>query len=103
MKRFSLIYLLKEQYQHVGFATREEAESVLQQLLTNSKRIPVGVYDAKTELFDWAPSYQPNLNQASIEEQAHQANSIIAIAQALRRRDSNWHPADGFRRPGFFA
>ena len=103
MKRYSLIYLLKDQYQHIGFVTHDEAQSVMAQLLTNPKRKPVGIYDDKTELFEWAPAYQPHYNQASTEEQAARGNDIIAIAQALRRRDASWHPADGFRRPSFFA
>ncbi|MBO0949143.1 hypothetical protein [Fibrella forsythiae] len=103
MKRYSLIYLLKEQYQHVGFESHAEAEALLHQLLTNSKRKPIGIYDAKTELFEWAPSYKPNFDQASTEEQARRGNGIITIAQALRRRDSSWNPGDGFRRPSFFA
>ncbi len=103
MKRYSLIYLLKDQHQHVGFVSHAEANSLLQRLLTDSKRTPIGIYDAKTELFEWAPAYQPQFNQASTEEQAQLGNEIITIAQSLRRRDSSWHPADSFRRPSFFA
>ncbi|WP_375444952.1 hypothetical protein [uncultured Fibrella sp.] len=103
MKRYSLVYLLKDQYQHIGFTDRTDAEGLLRQLLTDSKRVPIGIYDAKTELFDWAPSYKAHFDQASTEEQASRGNSIITIAQSLRRRDSSWHPADGFRRPSFFA
>lgn len=103
MKRYSLIYLLKEQHQHVGFVTHAEAKSLLQKMLTDPKRTPVGIYDAKTELFEWAPSFHPQFNQAGIEEQARLGHEIITIAQALRRRDSTWHPADSFRAPSFFA
>ncbi|MEZ0539782.1 hypothetical protein [Fibrella arboris] len=103
MKRYSLIYLLKDQYQHIGFDTSTEAQATLQQLLASSKRVPVGIYDAKTELFDWAPAYQPHMNQADTEELARLGHAIISIVQALRRRDSSWHPGDGFRRPSFFA
>lgn len=103
MKRYSLIYLLKDQYQHIGFDKHPDAKVVLEQLINDPKRTPIGIYDAKTELFDWVPAYQAHFDQASIEEQAQHGNGIITIAQALRRRDSSWHPADGFRRPSFFA
>lgn len=103
MKRYSLIYLLNDQYQHVGFVSHSEAEAIMAQLLTNTKRTPIGIYDAKTELFQWASPHQLPYNQASTEEQAQRGNGIISIAQALRRRDASWHPADGFGRPGFFA
>ncbi|MEZ0485251.1 hypothetical protein [Fibrella aquatica] len=103
MKRYSVVYLLKDQYQHIGFANHADAELLLKQLVTDNRRTPVGIYDAKTELFNWAPSHQAQYNSASTEEQARRGNDIIAITQALRRRDASWHPADGFRRPSFFA
>lgn len=103
MKRFSVLYLLREQYQHVGCATYAEAKAVLQKLSTNPRRMPVGIYDDKTELFEWEPTRQQTYNQASIGEQGHHGNHIIEIAQALRRRDGSWHPAADFRRPSFFA
>ncbi|GAB3882910.1 hypothetical protein [Spirosoma agri] len=103
MKRYSVIYLLREQYQHVGSATLSEAKTVLQKLSTDKRRIPIGIYDAKTELFEWEPNRQHELNNASISEQGNRGHHIITIAEALRRRDSGWHPADGFQRPSFFA
>ena len=102
MKRYSVLYLLKEQYQHVGCATYSEAQSILQQLVKDTKRTPVGIYDDKTELFEWEPVRQQEYNQAAIGEQGKLADQIIPIAQALRHRDSTWQVAGDFRRPSFF-
>jgi hypothetical protein len=101
MKRFSVIYLLREQYHHIACNTRSEATEVLQKLQLDMKRTPVGVYDAKTELFEWEPTRQHTYNGANIQEQSKLADQIITIAQALRHRDANWIPA--LNRPSFFA
>lgn len=103
MNRFSVLYMLNGQYHHLGAATQSEAMSVLQNLAKNTKRVPVGIYDAKTELFEWEPGRQKEYNQGDIEEQGKLAGQIITIAQALRRRDASWQPAGTFRRPSFFA
>lgn len=103
MKRFSVLYQLKEQYYHVGCATAAEARTVLQRLATDPKRTPVGTYDAKTELFEWAPIRQQEYDQAMIGEQGKRDEQIVLIAQALRRRDSSWQVTGDFRRPNFFA
>lgn len=103
MKRYSVLYLLNEQYRHVFCATQEEASAVLQKLRTDQKRIPVGVYDAKTELVDWDAAFHPDFSKAPIGQQGMLADQVITIAQALRRRDSSWQPAVDFRRPSFFA
>lgn len=103
MNRFSVLYMLNGQYHHIGSSAHSEAMSVLQNLSKNTKRVPVGIYDAKTELFEWEPGRQKNYNQADIEEQGKLADQIITIAQALRRRDASWQPAGMFRRPSFFA
>ena len=103
MKRFSVIYLLKEQYHHIGCATHSDAQVVLQNLSTDKKRKPVGIYDAKTELFEWDPTRQQDYNQANMEEQGKRGEHIITIAQALRRRDVDWPKVDEFRRSSFFA
>lgn len=103
MKRFSVIYLLREQYHHIACSTQAEAKSILQRLSADGRRKPIGIYDAKTELFEWEPTRQQNYNQAGIEEQGRQGDQIITIAQALRRRDASWQPASDFRRPSFFA
>ena len=103
MKRYSLVYLLNDQHQHIGFVSHAEAVTVMEQLLSNPKRQPIGIYDAKTEPFQWSSLYRLLYNQAGTEEQAQRGNDIISITQALRRLDASWHPADGFRRPSFFA
>ncbi|GAB3800190.1 hypothetical protein GCM10028819_25020 [Spirosoma humi] len=95
--------MLNGQYHHISLATYSDAQSVLQNLSKNTKRVPVGIYDAKTELFEWEPDRQKNYNQASIEEQGRLADQIVTIAQALRRRDASWQPASMLRRPSFFA
>lgn len=103
MNRFSVLYLLNDQYHQVGSNSHDEAVALLDKLQTTTKRIPVGIYDAKTELFEWEPSQEEQYNQADIEEQGRLGIQIITIAQALRRRDSSWQPTSGFRRPSFFA
>lgn len=101
MKRFSVIYLLREQYHHIACNTRQEATEVLQKLQLDMKRTPVGVFDAKTELFEWEPTRQQIYNAATIQEQSKLADQIITIAQALRHRDASWVPA--LNRPSYFA
>lgn len=103
MKRFSVLYLLRERYHHIGCATHSEAKTLLQNLSADRKRLPVGIYDDKTELFEWEPIRQREYNQAGIEDQGKLGDQIITIAQALRRRDSNWQEIGEFQQPGFFA
>jgi hypothetical protein len=103
MNRFSVLYMLNGQYHHIGCASHPEAVTILSQLTNNPRRTAVGIYDAKTELFEWEPSRQHTYNQADIEEQGQLATQIINVAQALRRRDASWQPAGPFRRPSFFA
>lgn len=103
MNRYSVLYLLREQYYHIGCATQEEAKALLQHLSASTKRTSIGIYDAKSELFEWETALQQSYNQADIEEQGKRGEQIITIAQSLRRRDSSWHPAVGFQRPSFFA
>ncbi len=103
MKRFSVLYLFKEQYHHVGCDTHTEAKTILQKLTTDSERTAVGIYDAKTELFEWEPTRQRAYNQAGIAEQGKLGDQIITIVEALRRRDSNGLLTGDFRRPSFFA
>ncbi|MBC7570828.1 MAG: hypothetical protein H7319_13995 [Spirosoma sp.] len=103
MKRYSILYLLNEQYQHIGSATYPEAQAILQKVVADPKRVPVGIYDGKTELFEWEPGRQHEYNTAGIDEQGKLAEQVIPIAQALRYRDVTWQRASNFRRPGFFA
>ncbi len=92
MNRFSVIYLLKKQYHHIYSATHTEAESVLQHLLTQEGHTPIGIYDAKTELFYWEPKRQGKYDQSRIEEQGKLGDQITKIAQTLRHQDDAWQP-----------
>ncbi|WP_420147684.1 hypothetical protein [Spirosoma sp.] len=103
MKRFSVIYTLKKQYYQVYCATLEEAKAVLQQLSGKKDRVPIGIYDAKTELFSWEPRRQDKYDHADIEEQGKLGNQIISIAQALRYRDMEWQRAGAPSRLSLFA
>lgn len=87
MNRFSVIYLLKKQYYHIDCATHTEADALLEQMLTKDGYRPIGVYDAKTELFYWEPTRQHQYDKASIEKQGKQGTQMIRIAQTLRQRD----------------
>ncbi|GAB4030006.1 hypothetical protein [Spirosoma gilvum] len=86
MNRFSVIYLLKKQYHHIECATHAEADALLAQLFTQDGYRPIGVYDAKTELFYWEPTRQHQYDKASIEKQGKLATQMIRIAQTLRQR-----------------
>ena len=103
MKRYSTLYLLNEQYQHIGSSSYSEAQAILQRIVADHKRTPVGIYDSKTELFEWEPTRQHEYNQSAIGEQGKLADQVIPIAQALRYRDTTWQRTGNFRRPGFFA
>ncbi|MFD2936807.1 hypothetical protein [Spirosoma flavum] len=95
MNRFSVIYLLKQQYQHIYCATHAEAESIMERMLTQKGHTPIGIYDAKTELFYWEPKRQDQYNHARIEEQGQLGDQITTIAQTLRNQDEAWqHPAN---------
>ncbi|QDK78554.1 hypothetical protein EXU85_07990 [Spirosoma sp. KCTC 42546] len=91
MNRFSVIYLLRKQYHHTYCATHEEADALLAQLLTQESYKPIGIYDAKTELFFWEPIRQNQYNKASIEKQGKLGDQIIQIAQTLRHHDEVNH------------
>jgi hypothetical protein len=86
MNRYSVVYLLRKQYYHLCCRTKSEAISVLEHLFTLDGHVPVGIYDAKTELFYWEPQRQFEYNKAQIEEQGKLADQIIRISQALRRQ-----------------
>jgi hypothetical protein len=87
MNRFSVIYLLKRQYHHIYCSTHQEAEAVLATLLIQEGHKPIGIYDAKTELFVWEPTRQRQYDKASIEKQGKLGEQINRIAQALRYHD----------------
>ncbi|WP_247236468.1 hypothetical protein [Telluribacter sp. SYSU D00476] len=100
--RFSVLYLRHDQYHHVGCSTYQQAQTMLESLAEEEERAPVGIYDDKTELFEWEPNGQQVYNQASIGEQGKRAEEIIRIAQSLRRRDVSWQTGE-FMKPSFFA
>lgn len=87
MNRFSVIYLLRKQYHHVYCSTQVEAEAVLAHLPDQADCKPIGIYDAKTELFVWEPTRQHQYDKASIEKQGKLGDQINRIAQSLRQHD----------------
>ncbi|GAB3903545.1 hypothetical protein GCM10028803_32200 [Larkinella knui] len=94
MHRFSVIYQFKKQYYHIFCETHSEADTVLRKLFTKKKKIPVGIYDAKTELFFWEPIRQQKFDRLTLEEQGRVGNEIITIAQTLRSNDDHWKPTE---------
>ncbi|MPR32509.1 hypothetical protein GBK04_03895 [Cytophagaceae bacterium SJW1-29] len=100
--RYSVVYLLKEQYKHLGCATYAQAQAALGVLLDDKDRTPVGIYDDRTELFEWDAALRDEYEKASMRDQGRKGEEVIRIAQALRRRDSSWDSGE-FRRPSFFA
>lgn len=84
MTRFSVLYLHHDAYSHVGCSTLAEADNRLGQVFSMAGDTPLGIYDAKTELFAWEPTLQQQYNQMSLEEQGRLGHQIIAIAQSLR-------------------
>lgn len=87
MNRFSVLYILKKQYHQLSFTTRPEAEAALGKIARNRRGIPVGIYDAKTELFFWEPARQKKNSELSFSKQAKEEDSMITIVQNLRRRE----------------
>ena len=102
INRYSVVYLLKEQYRHLGCSTYGQAQEALKALLDDNDRTPVGIYDDRTELFEWDAALRDEYEKASMKDQGRKGEDIIRIAQALRRRDSSWDSGE-FRRPSFFA
>ncbi|GAB3967246.1 hypothetical protein GCM10028806_09240 [Spirosoma terrae] len=94
MNRFSIIYLANNQYQQISYDTQAEAESVLARLSNEQGQTPLGIYDAKTELFYWEPTRQDYYDQATIEEQGKFGNQIITIAKTLRQANNESLVAD---------
>ena len=91
MNRFSVIYLLNKQYHHIDCATQTEAKAILAHGLTQPGYKPIGIYDAKTELFYWEPTRQHQYDRATIERQGKIASQAIRVAQNLRYRDEAGH------------
>ena len=53
-------------------------------LLTQEGCKPIGIHDAKTELFVWEPARQRQYDKASIEKQGKLGEQIDRIVQTLR-------------------
>ena len=92
MNRFSILYLFKGEYYHITYPTRLEAENALKGDALPQKGMPLGMYDAKTELFSWGASRQTEYNHLSIEEQGRRGNEIIKIVESLRSREEEGIP-----------
>lgn len=100
--RYSVLYTLKSQYHHIGCSSEAEAQSVLGLLMTDGNRIPVGIYDEKTDTFEWEIIGQYFHSQDSSIDQNSRLEEILTISRALRRRDSSWQPGY-LQKPSFFA
>lgn len=94
MNRFSILYLFKGQYYHITYPTRLEAENALNHYPPTQKGMPLGMYDAKTELFSWGASRQSEYNHLSIEEQGRRGNEIIKIVESLRSQEEEGLPKE---------
>jgi hypothetical protein len=100
--RYSVLYLRNDQYHHVGCASQAEAQLVMGNMMTDEIRIPMGIYDAVTDTFEWEIIGQYFHSQDSPEEQQERLDHILTISRSLRRRDSSWEPGY-LQRPSFFA
>ena len=100
--RYSVLYLLKDHYQHLGCSTLEQAQTALKALLDDKDRTAIGIYDDRTELFEWDAALRDEYEKASVGNQGRSGEQVIEIARALRRRDSSWD-SDEFKRPSLFA
>ncbi|WP_342085919.1 hypothetical protein [Dyadobacter sp. OTU695] len=100
--RYSVLYMLNDQYQHVGCPTQEEAQLVQSLMLTDENRVPVGIYDSRADSFEWEIVGEYLAAQGTDEHQRSHQEEILGIARALRRRDASWHP-EYLQRPSFFA
>lgn len=87
MKRFSVVYKLKEQYHHIPCHTYIKATMLLRQAHSTRFGKPIGIYDAKTELFHWGPMQQTLHKALSLGEQGRQGSAIINRVQLLREQD----------------
>lgn len=100
--RYSVVYLFKEHYRHLGCSSYAAAQATLKTLTDHNERIPVGIYDDRTELFEWDAALRDEYEKASMKDQGRKGEEIIGLVQAMRRRDSSWDSRE-FRRPSFFA
>lgn len=86
MNRFSVLYTFKKQYHHLSFSTRSEAEAILEKIARRRRGVPIGIYDAKTELFFWERNRQKKNSELAFSKQAKEEDSMITIVQNLRRQ-----------------
>jgi hypothetical protein len=100
--RYSVLYTLKGQYQHVGCSSEEEAQYVLGTLMTDGNRIPIGIYDSKTDIFEWEIIGQYFHSQDLMSNPEERLQEALTVSKALRRRDSSWQPGV-MERVSFFA
>jgi len=100
--RYSVMYTFNGQYHHKGYSSETEAQAGLSMLMLDENRIPIGIYDAKTDSFEWEIIGQYLHSQDPVSEQHSRLEEILTIARALRRRDSSWQPGY-LQRPSFFA
>lgn len=100
--RFSVLYKRNAQYHHIGCSSQVEAQNVLSMMMADENRIPVGIYDAKTDSFEWEIIGQYFHNQDPIEAQESRLEEVLTTARILRRRDSSWLPGY-LQKPSFFA
>jgi hypothetical protein len=84
--RFSIIYIAYNQYCQINCASSFDVKARLQELVIDEHIEFLGVYDAKTELFQWEPIRQHYYDQLSIEEQGHLGSQLIEIAKRLRQQ-----------------
>lgn len=102
LNRYSVLYTVNGQYQHIGCSSQEESQSVLANMMTDEFRIPIGIYDEKTDLFEWEMIGQYFHSMDPENDQRERQNEVMNVVRALRRRDSSWEPGI-LQRPSFFA
>jgi hypothetical protein len=100
--RYSVLYTLKGQYQHVGCSSQEEAQYVLGTLMTDGNRIPIGIYDSATDSFEWEIIGQYFHSQDLMSDPEGRLEEALTVSRALRRRDGSWEPGV-LGRASFFA
>lgn len=83
MNRFIVVYVLQEAYRHIPCQSQGEAQDCLAHVFVREGGIPMGIYDAKTELFHWEATRQHHYDQLCLEEQGRLGHHMIAIAQSL--------------------
>ncbi|WP_040005668.1 hypothetical protein [Fibrisoma limi] len=84
MDRFTVLYQLNNHYFYIGCSTYLLADLTLSNVQSVHSGEPLGIYDAKTELFQWEPVRRHYYNKLSIEEQARHDLRIIRIVHQLR-------------------